>query len=346
MAASSSAAAAAAAAASEFEDSLKGASGDSIVDALDPLQVIGPDAGAQQCRAKNLADSCTVFLSDRRCQESIGAERTAAFATSRTPEQVLAKFEGTPWVDACECYVQCAMSPDCVAFDNFHDVCRLFSTCSSDLGVAAATSGSGVWLLADSAAADNSVVCVDGGFSTLFFDVDLLLLGLALSLAANLALKFLGRGFGAGTAGLDEKSWLATHWSRMLARDAQRWNNPRTFHIAGKFARLQNRLDKVIKPRAAGGIIQSVTERYLPSMLAGRFAGIAARLVRFAVYVPFVVWNWGRSLASVPDLGLVGNLVARRIFSLPDCGAGALSLLSWLFLADVAIGYVLERFVR
>jgi hypothetical protein len=80
-------------------------------------------------------------------------------------------------------------------------------------------------------------------------------------------------------------------------------------------------------------------------MVASKFTSAVAQGIRLAVYLPFIAWNWGRSLGTVPDLGPVGNLFARRLFAMPDCGAGALSLLSWLLLADMACRYAIGRFV-
>ena len=187
--------------------------------------------------------------------------------------------------------------------------------------------------------------CSDFGFREHYFNTDLLLLALVLSLVTNLGLRYFSKGFRSGTAATDEESFLATHWSRMLDRDKGDWNNPRTFHVAGKMGRLQLKLDKKIKPTEEGCLRHAVLQR-VPKFFAGWVTGAVSQAIRVAVYAPFVVWNWGTSLGTVPNLGPVGNVLSRRLFALPDCAAGSLSLLSWLLLADVVIRYSIDRFFR
>ena len=314
---------------------------------LDIIQHIGADVAAQQCRSKHLTSNCAEQLTEHRCQTALGATRTVEFRTQLTAEQKLSNFQGNLWVDACECFVECSATEDCVAFDNYQGVCRLFAECSLESSVAPAT-GTTVWSMVNTDSAAIAGSCSNNGFTEQFFDVDLLFLALVLSCATNFVISSMSRGLGSGTAGLDEQSWLATHWNRMLARDAQQWNNPRTFHIAGKISRFQNRLEQKIKPRQAG-MLQSLVKKCVPgslSLFADKFTAVTAQVVRLVVYLPFVVANWGRSLASVPDLGAIGNVFARRLFALPDVGAGSLSLLSFLLLADVAFRCLIGKFVN
>jgi hypothetical protein len=253
----------------------------------DVLATIGADAGMQQCRATGLVNTCATELAGHRCQTSLGAERDEEFRSSRTPEQILAKYDGEPWVDACDCYVQCALSADCEAFDNFNGACRLFSACGVEAGTAVPAQESAVWFVSAFAAtiiaggaSDDDVssvlVCSGGGFTEQYFLMDVLMLALALSAVTNLAIEFLGRGFGAGTAGLDEHSWLATHWLRMLARDAVPWDNPRTFNVHGKIARAQADLQKEIKPRDPG-CLQRLAAKCVRACVRVRMCGAGLR---------------------------------------------------------------------
>ncbi len=103
-------------------------------------------------------------------------------------------------------------------------------------------------------------------------------------------------------------------------------------------------LTQTIQPRDAG-VLSRLASRFVPAFLASYLTKAVAHMLRLLVYLPFVLWFWGRHLGTVPELGPLGNVLVRRLFSLPDCSAGALSLFSWLLLTDEACRRVLDVYM-